>query len=90
MSYLDRSKEKAAVKPPLSSIDCNGARVALQHCPISRNNGDYYSISDTFWKQKRVPITGVSDRVFLAKQDSIKEAAQWATNILTLMNGKAS
>jgi hypothetical protein len=37
-----------------------------------------------------VPITGVSDRVFLTKQYSIKEATQWATNILTLMNGKAS
>jgi len=47
-SYLDREKEKAVVKPPLSSIDCCGARVALQHCPISRNNRDYYSGSDNF------------------------------------------
>ena len=35
-----------------------------------------------------MPIAGVSDRVFLTKQYSIKEATQWATNILTLMNGK--
>jgi len=36
-----------------------------------------------------MPIAAVSDRVFLTKQYFIKEAAQWATNILTLMNAKA-